>query len=243
MLGLTPALVAGVIADESRRKTLHYLLASRLSGAEIVLGKLLARMLHVGVFLAIGLPVIAGLTLFGGIDPNDVLRIDLGTACTAFALAGLSILVSTVTKRARDAILVTYLIEAVWLFAPWALASWLRSDFPAVARWLVPAFDGLYMAGPIASSTGWGAPSATPPRWPGCAAPNWPSAPPPWPWPSCDCGRASAPRGRGGDSSEGRESRRHAGDSSGAPPAATTRCSGRNAACRGWGASRDSSRA
>ena len=40
LLCLIPALVAGVIADEHQRKTLHYLLASRLSSAEIVLGKL-----------------------------------------------------------------------------------------------------------------------------------------------------------------------------------------------------------
>ena len=46
ILAITPALVAGVIAEEKQRKTLHYLLASRLSGPEIVLGKLLARMLH-----------------------------------------------------------------------------------------------------------------------------------------------------------------------------------------------------
>jgi ABC-type transport system involved in multi-copper enzyme maturation permease subunit len=39
LLFLIPALVAGVIADEHQRKTLHYLLASRLSSAEIVLGK------------------------------------------------------------------------------------------------------------------------------------------------------------------------------------------------------------
>ena len=47
MLVLTPALVAGVIADEKQRKTLHYLMASRLNSAEIVLGKLLVRMLYV----------------------------------------------------------------------------------------------------------------------------------------------------------------------------------------------------
>src|SRR6185312_10617185 len=49
VLLLTPALVAGAIADEKQRKTLHYLLASRLTGPEIVLGKLMVRMLYVGV--------------------------------------------------------------------------------------------------------------------------------------------------------------------------------------------------
>ena len=47
VLVLTPALVAGVIADEKQRKTLHYLMASRLTSAEIVLGKLLVRMFYV----------------------------------------------------------------------------------------------------------------------------------------------------------------------------------------------------
>ena len=40
LLLLIPALVSGTISDEYQRKTLHYLLASRLSSAEIVLGKL-----------------------------------------------------------------------------------------------------------------------------------------------------------------------------------------------------------
>jgi ABC-type transport system involved in multi-copper enzyme maturation permease subunit len=44
-LALTPALVAGVVADERQRKTLHYLMASQLTSSEIVLGKLLVRML------------------------------------------------------------------------------------------------------------------------------------------------------------------------------------------------------
>ena len=73
VLTLTPALVAGVIADEKQRKTLHYLLASRLSGPEIVIGKLLGGMLHVGVLLAVSVPVLSMLVLLGGIDPMVIL--------------------------------------------------------------------------------------------------------------------------------------------------------------------------
>ena len=40
ILVLVPALVSGVIADEKQRKTLHYLLTSRLDDLEIVVGKL-----------------------------------------------------------------------------------------------------------------------------------------------------------------------------------------------------------
>ena len=72
LLCLVPALVAGVIADEHQRKTLHYLLASRLSSPEIVLGKLGARLLHVGVFVAVGLPVVCLLALYGALNPVNV---------------------------------------------------------------------------------------------------------------------------------------------------------------------------
>ena len=75
LLFLLPALVAGVIADEHQRKTLHYLLASRLSSGEIVLGKLGARLLHVGAFVALGLPVVSLLALYGGLDPWKVVTI------------------------------------------------------------------------------------------------------------------------------------------------------------------------
>ncbi len=149
VLALTPAMVAGVIADEKQRKTLHYLLASRLTGAEIVLGKLMARLLHVGVFLAIGVPVVAALTLFGGVDPDDVLRITSGTATTAFGLAGLSILVSVVARRARDAILVTYLLELVWLFAPPILAANLPDNLPVVAARVATINDWLVASNPL----------------------------------------------------------------------------------------------
>src|SRR4051794_815768 len=42
---LTPALVSGAIAGEYQRKTLHDLLTSDLSDAEIILGKLSARLI------------------------------------------------------------------------------------------------------------------------------------------------------------------------------------------------------
>src|SRR3954466_15670261 len=91
VLTLTPALVSGVIADEKQRKTLHYLLASRLSGPEIVIGKLLARMLHALVLLAVSLPVFSLLVLLGGVDPLVIVLACGGAASTAWFLAALSI--------------------------------------------------------------------------------------------------------------------------------------------------------
>jgi hypothetical protein len=82
LLCLIPALVAGVIADEHQRKTLHYLLASQLSSAEIVLGKLAARMAHIGTYVALGVPVVCLLALYGGLNPENVFYVYLGTSTT-----------------------------------------------------------------------------------------------------------------------------------------------------------------
>jgi len=63
VLALVPALVAGAVAEERSRRTLPGLLASRLSSVAIILDKLTARMLHVGVILAVGLPIACLLAL------------------------------------------------------------------------------------------------------------------------------------------------------------------------------------
>jgi ABC-type transport system involved in multi-copper enzyme maturation permease subunit len=139
VLVLTPALVAAVIADERQRKTLHYLMASRLTSSEIVLGKLLVRMLYLLVLIGVSLPVLSLLVLFGGVDPNLVVVACGGTITTAWFLASLSIWVSTIARRVRDAFFISYGLECLWLFSPliWEIVS--NSGWPALAsaaHWL-----------------------------------------------------------------------------------------------------------
>ena len=156
---LTPALVSGVIASETQRKTLHYLLASELTSVGIVLGKLLARMLHVVVFLSIGLPVISLLTLFGGVDPLRVLG-SFGIALVfAYYLACLSMLASTIAGRVRGAVMLGYTFVAAWVVLPFIVAfliSPLQSE--TLTEWLVQALYWAYPGGMIPaaleSSTG-----------------------------------------------------------------------------------------
>ena len=81
-------MVAGTIADERQRKTLHYLLASRLSSFEIVVGKLAARLLQLVVLVLTGLPIMSILSLFGGLDPPLIVAAFAGTLTTAFAAGG-----------------------------------------------------------------------------------------------------------------------------------------------------------
>jgi ABC-type transport system involved in multi-copper enzyme maturation permease subunit len=148
VLLLTPTLVAGAIADEKRRKTLHYLLASRLTGPEIVLGKLLVRMLYMGVLLGVSLPVMSMLVLFGGIDPGLVLLACAGLFSTAWFLAALSIWVSTIARRPRDALFITFGLEALWLIVPPAVRPNVWSAMPAgdALTWLA---DWVGASGPV----------------------------------------------------------------------------------------------
>jgi len=148
LLLLIPALVAGVIADEHQRKTLHYLLASRLSSAEIVLGKLGARLLHVVTFVALGLPVISLLGLYGGINPEYVFHVYLGTFTTVLFVAGLSILISTLARRPRDAILAAYGLEAAWIYGP----GWIKPfahDLRGPLFWVGTANDWMILSNPL----------------------------------------------------------------------------------------------
>jgi ABC-type transport system involved in multi-copper enzyme maturation permease subunit len=149
VLVLTPVLTAGVIADEKQRRTLHYLLSSRLTSGEIVLGKLAARLLLVAVFLAVGLPILSLLTLFGGIPPDVVVAAYVGTGSTAFFLAGLSLLVSTYARRVREAIFVVYLLELVWLVMPAVLDAPLRYAWPVLHEWVQPVNDWIYATNPL----------------------------------------------------------------------------------------------
>jgi ABC-type transport system involved in multi-copper enzyme maturation permease subunit len=106
---LTPAYVAGAVAEEKERRTLEFLLATDLRGREIVFGKLLARLGNLALFVMTGLPVLSLMQFFGGIDPGLLLACFAVTALTAGSLAGLGILLSVQRRRARDAIVLTYL--------------------------------------------------------------------------------------------------------------------------------------
>src|SRR6185312_13059410 len=68
LLCLVPALVGGAIADEKQRKTLHYLMTTRLSSGEIVVDKLGARLVHVAAFVVLGLPILSLLNFLGGLS-------------------------------------------------------------------------------------------------------------------------------------------------------------------------------
>jgi ABC-type transport system involved in multi-copper enzyme maturation permease subunit len=152
VLMLTPALVGGTIADERQRKTLHYLLTSQLSSAEIILSKLGARLLQAVVLVALGLPVVCLMGLFGGVDFKVVLLTYAATFTTMFFLGSASILVSVVSRRPREAISLIYILELAWLVVPSLVMNTMAygdEPWPTIARWVNPVLQYFAMTSPI----------------------------------------------------------------------------------------------
>ncbi len=118
VLFLTPALVAGVIADEKQRKTLHYLLSSCLTSTEIVAGKLAARLVLMSVILGLTMPILVLLSLFGGVDPYEVVVFGLCCATTTLLIGCVSVAVSVYAGKPLDAISRVYGCGIFWLVGP-----------------------------------------------------------------------------------------------------------------------------
>src|SRR5437588_786180 len=70
---LTPAMVAGSIAEEKDRRTLEFILATDLRDREIVFGKLAARFANIVLLLLTGVPILSALQFLGGVDPGMML--------------------------------------------------------------------------------------------------------------------------------------------------------------------------
>lgn len=160
VLFLTPVLVADAIASERQRKTLTYLLASPLESLSIVGGKLAARLLGVGVYPVMVLPVMSLLTLIGGVSPAGLLLSYVALASSAFFLAALALLASVLARRPRDAVSAAYVAGAAWLAAPGVVPmvlSSLPTSLLPLTQLLANVFFWIWPASPLALATNAGA--------------------------------------------------------------------------------------
>ena len=153
IVAMTPAIVAGTLAEERSRKTLADMLATDLSSSEIVVGKLLARMFHVFGLVALSLPVMSLCTLLGGADPVYVLLAIGVTASIAFFLGAVSIFVSSVARAPREAVFASYGIAGLWLALPPFLEGTIQRDWPIVYAAIEPAARILAMTNPFRVDT------------------------------------------------------------------------------------------
>jgi ABC-type transport system involved in multi-copper enzyme maturation permease subunit len=169
-----PAATAGGLCLDKSRGTLVLMLVTDLSVAEIVLGKLAARLVPVLGLVACGVPVMALATLLGGVDPVAMLGATLITLGTAALGCALALALSVWGTKVHEVLLATYAIWAVWLSgAPgwlflnrigWLMTGppgWLTRSHPVLLLWDLSQRMGdagwrdplCYLAGTLAIAT------------------------------------------------------------------------------------------
>jgi ABC-type transport system involved in multi-copper enzyme maturation permease subunit len=117
---LTAVLAVGVEKD---RRTLELLLVSRLSDAQLVLGKLAGSLLRVLLLLLAAVPIFALAGLFGGVDPGQLGRLFLATAAAAVATASVANAVAFWKDATFQALAITAFVLVGWTAAGEAAAA------------------------------------------------------------------------------------------------------------------------
>lgn len=107
---LTPAYLASAIAEEKERRTLELLFTTHLSNAEIVLGKLTSRIIHLMGFVLAGFPILSLIQFWGGIDMLLIAGNLVNTLLNIISLGSMCLLVSVLARTVAGAVMTCYAI-------------------------------------------------------------------------------------------------------------------------------------
>ncbi len=130
-------LVAGVmlstsISDEISSKTLGVLMTTPITSLQIVVGKLLSRLLQVCLLLAITLPLLAVIRVFGGVPWVYLLSSLTVILCRCLLVGSVSLVFSIYARRAYVAIIATgltfVLLDGI---LPGIVAVYFHDEMPA----------------------------------------------------------------------------------------------------------------
>jgi ABC-type transport system involved in multi-copper enzyme maturation permease subunit len=138
---LTPVWLGGAVAEEKDRRRLEFLLTSHLGDAEIILGKLVAGLGRLMLVVLAGLPVLAFMQFWGGIDPHLLLAGYAVTGITMLSLGALTVLCSVYSRKPREAAVLTYLALITFLVAT-LLCRFVMRDSVFGISWVAWIADG-----------------------------------------------------------------------------------------------------
>lgn len=156
-------MLSASISDEIYNRTLGLLITTPISSFQIVMGKLFSKLLQLILLLAISLPLLAIVRVFGGVPWDYVVSSLCITLTTIIFVGSLSLFFSIFTRKAYVAIIVTFLTLGVifallplGIYAVWdvAFTSATISKMTLLAVLFVPNpycnmfFNTLTMASP-----------------------------------------------------------------------------------------------
>ncbi|MFM8378291.1 MAG: ABC transporter permease [Planctomycetia bacterium] len=116
-LAMLAAALTGAVAvtSEKDRRTLELLLVSRISDAELVLGKLAASLVRVLLLLLAAVPMFAIAGLFGGVTPGQLARLFAVTTAAALAAASIATAVAFWKETTFQTLAITMFALVAWL--------------------------------------------------------------------------------------------------------------------------------
>lgn len=112
---MAPALTSGAISIEYERQTIELLLLTRLSSANIVLGKLFSSLSFLAVVLVAALPVTAIAFVFDGISPLQLLLSQLLITATILCFGAFGLCCSALFHRTTTATVIAYTVCIAWV--------------------------------------------------------------------------------------------------------------------------------
>jgi ABC-type transport system involved in multi-copper enzyme maturation permease subunit len=143
---LAPALVAGAIAEEWERDTLPFLLISRLTRVEIVVAKLVGRLLPLISTASVGVPLMFLAAWAAGLPTGSAALIAAALLSTVGVMAALAMFASARRRQVGQARGEAMMLVGLWLVvpltrvvpvrlaAPWdELYAWFKSACALVA--------------------------------------------------------------------------------------------------------------
>ena len=150
---IAPALTAGCLTVEKEKRTLEGLFLTRLSCANIVLGKLCSALGFLLLMILCALPVLAVSFLLGGVDPAQLAWAFGIIVATVLAVGAFGLYCSGRFAKTATAVVVAYLGALFWLLAifPFTVTFFLRFWSGSVYLASLPAllffiFSGLLMS-------------------------------------------------------------------------------------------------
>ena len=108
-------LAASAVAQEKDRRTFDLLLLTKLSNSELVLGKLLASLLHILTPLLAALPLFMLMTLLGGVSFDQVGRALAVTVASVLACGSLGSTLALWREKTFQSLAMTMVVLVLWL--------------------------------------------------------------------------------------------------------------------------------
>lgn len=98
LLLIVPALTAGSVSGERERQTLNLLLTTRMTPADIVMGKLLSCLSTVFLLVVSSFPILALVFIYGGVTGKDIFLLLISFGSTALLAGSIGICCSSIFK-------------------------------------------------------------------------------------------------------------------------------------------------